>query len=436
MSSDPLFANPENNAEVPEIAPAPIQSSQRIVSLDVLRGTALLGILVINIGVYALPGDSQFSPLLVGGTGSLNLSIWGIGTLLFFQKMMALFSMLFGAGIVLQLSKNSDNESLVSKIFFRRQRWLIIIGLLHAYLFWWGDILFFYGVCGIIVYLFRNLKARSIIITGLLIMCVTVPLFWGISALMEYSRDMMTTGEEGSLSNVWKEASASFNPTPEDLQKEIDDHTGSYNDLFFARAERAIMAQTGMLLFYAMWRVCGLMLIGMGLMKLRFFTAELPVRTYAITLAIGYGIGFLLSVFGLYSIITSGYDPIVGLRVMGVDDYIGSLFVSIGHASLIMIIIKSEVLMFLTDRLAAIGRVALSNYLFHTLVFTTVFYGYGLGLFGRFERFELALMVLAMWLFQLIVSPIWLRFYRFGPFEWLWRIVTYRKVPKFKRSVE
>jgi uncharacterized protein len=170
------------------------------------------------------------------------------------------------------------------------------------------------------------------------------------------------------------------------------------------------------------------MFLGMGLMKLGVFSASRSRRFYGWMVGLGYGIGLPLMVFDALELIRHGFA--LDYRMHGGAFYnaFGSLVVALGHVGLLMLIVQSGALAWLTRRLAAVGRMALSNYLTHSIVCTTLFYGYGLGLFGRLDRTGLAAVVLAIWILQVGISPIWLKAFRFGPAEWLWRSLTYWKL--------
>jgi uncharacterized protein len=148
----------------------PVAQRERISSLDVLRGFALLGILVMNIGDYALPGNFDYNPSILGPLSKLNLLLWAGRFILFEGKMRALFSMLFGAGVILltsRLEKRGD-AAIAGDIFTRRNMWLTLFGLLHAYFLWWGDILYFYGMTALLfLYPCRKLKAKTLLIAGI-----------------------------------------------------------------------------------------------------------------------------------------------------------------------------------------------------------------------------------------------------------------------------
>jgi uncharacterized protein len=187
-----------------------------------------------------------------------------------------------------------------------------------------------------------------------------------------------------------------------------------------------IFIQTiGFFLFGMGFMAIGRMLIGMGLMKLGVFSAARSRRFYSVMLALGYGIGLPLMVYDALELIRHRFSHDYGFHGGKFYNAFGSVVVALGHVGLVMLIVQSGALTWLTTRLAAVGRMALSNYLTHSIVCTTLFYGYGFGLFGTINRTGLLAIVLIIWVSQLVLSPIWLQHFRFGPVEWLWRSLTY-----------
>jgi uncharacterized protein len=167
-----------------------------------------------------------------------------------------------------------------------------------------------------------------------------------------------------------------------------------------------------------------MMLLGMGLMKLGVFSAARSLGFYWALMLLGYAAGIAINGYTAYRTIQSNFEPINMWWSFATYDA-GRLTMALGHISLIILVFEAGALRGLTDRLAAVGQMALTNYLMQTLICTTLFYGYGLGLYGALERYQLYFVVLGVWLLQLVVSPIWLRYFRFGPMEWLWRSLTY-----------
>lgn len=421
--------------ELPRLGP--VVAAERIAAVDVLRGVAVLGILVINIDFFALPSATFFNPTVAGGFTGVNLLTWKVNSILFFQKMMAIFSMLFGAGLILMYNRAESAGRSFGGIYYRRILWLLLLGLAHGYFLWYGDILHAYAVCGLFLYLLRRRSAKLLIVLGLLLLMIGVSVQVGSGAFFDMLRheaqaaetalaagETLTPHQQG-MSQAWKEISAAFDPSQEEIAEEIETYRGSYSETLAHRVPKFLMVQTQALLFMVFWRAIGLMLLGMGLMKLGVFSGKRSMRFYIICIIVGYGISLPLCWYGASSLIEHNFDFIYLFKIGHHFNYIGSILVALAHVGVVMVVCKADLLAWLTRRLAAVGRMALTNYLMHTVICTTIFYGYGLGLFGKIERFSLMGLVLSIWILQLIVSPVWLKHFRFGPAEWLWRSLTY-----------
>jgi uncharacterized protein len=174
---------------------------------------------------------------------------------------------------------------------------------------------------------------------------------------------------------------------------------------------------------FDMW---SMMFIGMGLLKLGVFSGERPARFYWGCILIGYGIGFPLNSYTAWLLIRSSFDPVMR-NWTGTAYDVGRLSVALGHLGAIMLLCQKGWMRWLTGRLGAIGQTALSNYVFQSVVTAFIFTGYGFALYGRLERYQLYYVVAGIWVVQLIVWPIWVRHFRFGPLEWCWRSLTYWK---------
>jgi uncharacterized protein len=194
------------------------------------------------------------------------------------------------------------------------------------------------------------------------------------------------------------------------------------------------MMQIFVTLFFGISRIAALMMIGAALMKLGVLSGERSTAFYRNLMLAGYLLGLPLTIFSAVSLNAHAFDTLYMLRVGGIANYIGSLVVAFGHIGLVMLIVKSGVLRRLMERFAAVGRMAVSNYLMHSLVLTTIFYGYGLGLYGTIPRFWQMGFVIGVITLQLFLSTWWLRRYRFGPVEWLWRSLTYWKRQPMRRE--
>ena len=421
----------------------PVSSAERYFAVDVLRGFALLGILAMNIVGFGWPFSAYGNPTIGGGFTGLDRAVWFGNHLVFEDKMMTIFSMLFGAGLVLMDQRAESRGAKIRGIYYRRVFWLLVIGLVHSYLIWMGDILVLYAECGFLLYLFRKRQPASLLIVGICVLLVLVPLNLGFARWIDSAKAatarveaQIKAGEKPAASDqrlhdIWTEHIQEFvDPTHEqaakDWAKELRVYRGGYPGIVKYRASILVFIQTvysllgGWLLF-----ALGRMLVGMGLMKLGVFSGQRSRRFYLWMVGLGYGIGLPLMVFDALALMRHSFSTDYTMHGGGFYNMFGSLVVALGHVGLLMLIVQSGTLQWLTRRLAAVGRMALSNYLTHSLVCTTLFYGYGFGLFGQINRTGLAAIVLAIWVFQLLVSPIWLAHFRFGPAEWLWRSLTY-----------
>lgn len=387
---------------------APVAESDRLVAMDVLRGLVLLGILVMNIQSFSMPMAAYMNPTAYGDLTGANLWAWAGSHLFFDQKFIAIFAMLFGAGILLMTSRAGGDAG---RIHRRRMGWLILFGLLHAHVFWYGDILYWYGMVGLVAYLFRNRAPRTLIAAGAAFILIGFLLPVGIGFAMP--ADAIAEIRD----NEWR-------PTADVIAAEVAAYRGGPLAQAAHRSPLALTFETFYLIFMG-WKILGLMLIGMALLKLDVFSARREPASYALLAAAGFAIGLPLVAFGMRQNFAHGWSVHYSM-FFGVQwNYWGSAFVSLGYIGLCMWIVRTGALAGVTARLAAVGRTAFSNYILQTLLATTIFYGHGLGLFGSVERTGQLAVVVLIWSLQLIVSPMWLRAYRFGPLEWAWRSLTY-----------
>jgi len=174
------------------------------------------------------------------------------------------------------------------------------------------------------------------------------------------------------------------------------------------------------------WDIWSMMLIGMALFKLGVLSAERPSGTYLRMMLAGYGIGIPLNSLTAWLIIRSNFDPVTQ-GLLGCTYDAGRLSVALGHLGLVMLMCRSSGWDWLTSRLGAVGQMAFSNYVMHSVICSVIFTGYGFAMYGRWQRYQVYYVVAGIWVFQLIVSPMWLQHFRFGPLEWCWRSLTYWK---------
>ena len=416
----------------------PVTSSERMASMDVLRGFALLGILTMNILSLGLPSTARLNPYVAGGFTGINYFAWLVGYFLFDEKMITIFSMLFGAGLVLMTDRSNQPGRSTAALYYRRVGILLVIGLIHAYLIWDGDILVSYALCGMLAYPLRTLSPRTLIIVAVLAMLPSVPLTAAVSRLFQSFREASVrvqvaarqgeaaSPEDKQLAEGWDGIRKAFHPTPSEVAETINkNRESSYWKRIVDNAPEAFGVQTTVFGSAFVWTITGRMLIGMALMKLGVFSAVRSMRFYERLALFGYGLGWPVVAFAATRLIQTQFDVVELFGSCLQINLFGSILVSLGHVAVVMMIFKAGRLPWLTHRLASVGRMALTNYLMQSLLCTMFFNGYGLGFYGNFDRVQLYGIVAGVWALQLWYSPLWLRYFRFGPVEWLWRSLTY-----------
>lgn len=424
----------------------PVSRAERLVALDVLRGVAVLGILVMNIYAFAMPFAAYANPLAWGGTEPLNVTTWIVTHVMFDQKFMSIFSILFGAGIVLMNERSLQKAAPFGRIFYRRQFWLLVIGLLHAYLVWFGDILFFYAIIGVLAYALRNMAPQTLVVVACFMLLIAPLLSFGggsyledLKARAEQLQEQQLDGAEltdAELAAVeeWSEMRSFILPGEDEIAAEVAAYTGTWLDGFVHRASFVASFQINGLLYYVLWRVGGLMLIGMALMKVGVLSGRRDLSFYRRLMVAAYLIGLPITAWGAFNAGAYGYDPLYMFRTGNVYNYVGSIVVAFGHIGLIMLVVTSGWFKSTLKRVAAVGQMALTNYLMQSVVMTALFYGWGLGLYGTVPRFWQMTFVAGLIGGQLLLSPWWLARFRFGPAEWLWRSLTYMQRQPMRRA--
>ncbi len=384
--------------------------------IDVLRGTALLGILIINMMSFATPDMVYFNPTAFGHFVGADRLIWMLSHVLADQKFMTIFSPLFGAGILLFTTRLEARGQPARSLFYQRSLWLLVFGLLHFFLLWDGDILTVYALTGMVLYGLRHRAPATLVVLGILLLSVHMGLMLFFGWLLPLAP--MEIQDEI--------AAAVFQPGPEALAADIGIYQGTYGAQVRYRWQEGAWTLLFNLVLWGPWRAGGLMLIGMAAWKWGVLTAERSDRFYRWLTIIGLGLGWPVVLGGLWDKMNHGWTLIHALLGGGyLYNYWGSLLVSAGYVGLVMLVERNGWWPAARRRLAAVGRMAFTNYILHTLICTFVFYGFGLGLYAQVNRIGQVGIMLVIWIVQLWLSPWWLSRYRYGPLEWLWRSLTY-----------
>lgn len=396
------------------MSPVPVASAERLESLDVLRGFALLGILAMNIRMMAAPFGAYPYPYTLWEFEGANRAAYLFTAVFFDLKMMGLFSMLFGAGVLLYAGKGGPEGTPTTGLWFRRMGWLLAIGLVHGYLIWNGDILVPYALCGLLVlWWVRNWSPRTLLIGGLAMLTIGALLNAGQAVAWE------------SMSEAERAEQLEFmSPTPAQAQQQLADMRGGYLAIVAGRAPMVALGQSIYFAIFFLWRCGGMMLVGMALYKWGFLTGERSPALYARAAAVCLPIGVALSSYGFTALESVGF-AMPARAVADSWNYVGAVFTSVGYAAVLLYAIATGRFAALRRRLAAVGQMAFTNYLSHSVITAVLFLGWGLGLAGRLDYAQQLLVVATIWILQLVVSPLWLARFRFGPAEWLWRSLTY-----------
>lgn len=400
----------------------PKTPSERIVSLDLLRGLAVLGILIMNIQTFSMISAAYMNPAAWGDLTGLNLWVWIFSHITASEKFMGIFSMLFGAGVLLFTNKAKEKGIRPGPLHYQRMFWLLVFGMLHAYLIWYGDILVAYSLCGMLVFVFRNKSIKTLIIIGSVFFLVPV----------------LFTLFAGATTDYWPQESIDENmknwqPLAEAIHQEIALRQGSWLTQMDFRVEHTLFMQTFVFFFFVFWRVTALMLLGMALFKSGILSAQKSKAFYLRMAIIGILVGYSISGWGVYENFKADWNMLYSQFFGSMFNYFGSIFSALGYIGVAMLIAKSSALDGLKKILSSVGKMAFTNYILMSVICMFIFYGNGLGLFSHFERAPQLIFVVGIWIILLIISPIWLKYFRFGPLEWLWRVLTYRKMQAFKK---
>jgi uncharacterized protein len=428
------------------IAPSPppaAPAAQRIEALDFVRGIALFGILLMNITGFGLP-DAYMNPTNAGGATGANLWAWIITQVGFEGTQRALFSMLFGASVILLTSRlEASGRPDATDIYFRRNLWLIAFGFVNAFVFlWYGDILYAYGVIALFVFAFRKMAPKSLLTIG--VVTLMLGALWNgvdtikllnthqayVEAVAERDSGATLSEDQESAISAWEEERGGFKSSPERIQEVVAAHTSGYLPALQHVARLNSWWQSWGLYRY-FFDIFGMMLIGMGLYRLGVLTLERPTRIYVAMMGIGYGIGLGVNVIETRWILDHQFSA-VAFAQTNVSYDLGRLTMTVGHLGALLLFVRSGLLPRFRRAMAAVGQMAVTNYLTHSVVCGFLFIG--LGWFNQLERHQLYYVVFAIWAAQLVISPLWLKHYRFGPVEWLWRYLTYLKRPPLRHT--
>ena len=413
------------------------EAQARYQSLDAIRGVAVMGILAMNIVAFALPFSAYANPAAGGAPSTSDLATWFFNFLFVDSKMRGLFSMLFGASTLLVVERAEAAGRNAARAHYARMIWLALFGLAHFYFIWFGDILFLYAVCGLLLFGFRRLSVKALLLWAAGFFLIGLLLFGALwSSLLAAASGALPAEAGAEMQRGLSEINAAMGAASPSYAPDIALHLGSYRDLVVHRLtqQTAEPLQGAMMM---VWESMGLMLIGMALFRAHMLTGVWTPRRYRRWAACCFLIATPpLVAVALYQM-RAGFD---GVSIFGGTMVLSMPFdvvMTVGWAALILWLIAVAAKEPLRVRLAAAGRMAFTNYLTTSIVMTSIFYGYGLGLFASIGRAPLYLFCFAMWAAMLLWSKPWLDRFHYGPFEWLWRSLARAKLqPMRRRAVQ
>jgi uncharacterized protein len=401
----------------------------RHLSLDAIRGFAVMGILAMNITAFAMPEMAYISPAYDGAASQGDIISWIASFILVDGKMRGLFSLLFGASMLLVIERAAAKGESPAKVHFSRMGWLAIFGLVHFAFIWWGDILFLYATVGCIAYVFRDMESRSLIKMALIIYAIgfiLMSLFTGSMFLLQFAANAPDADPE--MTKAFTEMMAQFG----NGAKEIAAYRGGYFDIVSYRLTEK-WSQPFAMVLQNIFETLPYMMIGMALYKNGCMTGEWERARYRKWALLGLGIGGLgYALLALWAQ-TAKFDLILLMNIALAWTYPLRLIMILGYVAALMLLIRALAGSSFIARVAATGQAAFTNYLGTSIVMTTIFYGYGLGLYNHISRPMLWLFVIGAWSVMLLWSKPWLARFRYGPLEWLWRSLARRERQAMRR---
>ena len=404
---------------------------QRHISLDAMRGFAVMGILAMNIIGFAMPEWAYISPAAYGTDTLADKIAWAFSFVLIDGKMRGLFSLLFGASMMLIIDRAVAKGESAAQIHYRRMAWLALFGLAHYFFIWFGDILFLYAIIGMIAFRFRNWPPAKLIKVALIIFVLGLAL-WGLQfgglQLFQYfaTRADASADMARQFRELMDSADLAFNLAPD-----LALHRGSYAAITMSRLDD--WAEPLLLVVQSASETLPLMMIGMAMQKSGFLTGAWAAADYWRWAMRMVPVGLLLTLALAVWMVAVDFDRITALAIFYFWGGIPRMLVTIGYAALLLLLIDHYRNHPTLARVAAAGRAAFSNYLGTSIAMTTIFYGYGFGLFGNVGRAGLWLFVLGAWAVMLLWSKPWLMTFHYGPLEWLWRSLARGKIQAMRR---
>lgn len=417
--------------ERPALAP----TRTRIDALDVVRGVAILGILLMNIDSMGAPVAGHSYPPMLGWSAA-DQAVWWLKLVFAEGTMRGMLSLLFGAGFIMMTTGKGEGVS-VADVFYRRHIWLVIFGIVHGYLLLWpGDILLIYGTAGLFLFPWRNWSARRLAIAGACVIGVLVSIgafrYWNSVQLIRRAEvaearqraGAALTSDETETLDRWRQRISRARPDPARVRRETEQRLGGVGDNLAVLCAWANELNQPAEYFYWTLDALALMFVGAALAKLRIIQGTRSARFYLGVAVAGYAIGVPIRIAQAWPVFAADFQ--IAVHWAGIPHQISRTAVTFGHLGAVLLILTSAIGRRLLHPFAQTGRLALSNYIAQTVICQWILFpGFCLGLFGKFGLAGLWAIAAGVWVVQVIASVIYLRWLRIGPLEWLLRRLAY-----------
>ena len=409
-------------------------ASDRIPTLDIVRGVAVMGILVMNIAAFAMPFPAYANPAAFGGDTGLDFASWAFNYLIFDGKMRGLFSILFGASTLLVIDRATAAGRGGARAHYARMIVLLGFGLVHFYFIWFGDVLALYALCGMLLYFFRNKSPRALVRWAVAFLSLSI-IYFGLIGL---------TGVLAGYPDLSPETAANMIESRNVIESEVGAGSPKIaSDLALYRSDYATIVDSRLngrrweplLSFFGFgFETLGLMFLGLAMFKSGFLTGEWDPARYRRWALRSVAIALPPLAFLAWWQASAGFDAVRVFLAFLALSVPFDVLMAVGWAAAIIWWVKVGPMPALKARVAAAGRMAFTNYLMTSIVMTSIFYGYGLDLFGEVGRATLWLFVFGMWGLILLWSKPWLDRFAYGPLEWLWRSLARMQLQPLRKT--
>jgi uncharacterized protein len=438
-------------------------ATDRVGAIDSARGLALLGIFLVNISFFTQPFGQVIMPGTQPGESLADQIVYYLTSVFCSGKFYAQFSMLFGIGLVLQMTRVESRGQRFVPLYLRRLAFLLALGFIHAIGIWYGDILFTYALAGLVLFFCRKLSGRVMVILSGLLFSLAILLSVVITFLMSLAPQPGNLENKAPAPAVAQATPASAPTTPPKEPTEwekspagrliegfrsgkisapqselwMDLEREAYQNGPYVQAVvfRAIAWANFILyeIFGFFWSVLGLFFLGAGLFKLGLFEPR-NIHWHRRFVWLGLFVGVPIATIAAFTTKFSDSMFVVG-AINGIGIYLSGPLMGLMYIGLMTLAVHHGAARWLTGALANVGRMALTNYLMQSLIASYIFYWFGLGYFDRLPRTTCAAIVFGIFIGQIIFSNVWLSIFRIGPMEWLWRSFTYLSRPPLFREV-